>query len=390
MGSLPAVAREGWRLFRKRHYREAAVLLEQAVKDGDENLHVILAAAYIHADNFINAEGMLARMRSRFPGSPRAAELSAFLHLKAAPSAESALVKYAELAAMYPQSRKIRAVMRRLESARDFRTFQKKALLVDCVELRGLPFFPASVSLPSFSFKRRRVAGGSRRGLSGFYVKAGITLALLASGVLVFLNLGRITDAVSQRLASHFDDEPDKNDLISIDDLRYSLLDRSLTGKPLHFYLDDDSVRADFSSARRLAARGNYNEALIILNRIIGSNAGLAVRDRAEYLVRYIRGVEDRPATDIPYAAIAKEPRLYTGCMIRWKGAIANYREKKGKSSFTLLVDYRDGRMAGAVEVFLPEIKNSLSNGKAVEVKGVFVNVIGRERTMYVQAEEAY
>jgi hypothetical protein len=155
------------------------------------------------------------------------------------------------------------------ESAVTSVLFQKKALLMDCVELRGLPC--GGIIAPAVLFiQAARVAGRSHRGLSGFYVKAGVTLALLASGVLVFLNLDRITDAVSQRLASRFDDEPDKNDLVSLDDLRYSLLDKSLTGKPLHFYLDDDSSRRFFLRTA-FCGPGQLNEALIILNRIIGS-----------------------------------------------------------------------------------------------------------------------
>ena len=78
----------------------------------------------------------------------------ALLHC-AAYGADAAVIKYIELARKFPENFKIRKILKKLERVENFKKFQKKTVLYDCVDLPALPF-PKRSPFSFLFFRKKR------------------------------------------------------------------------------------------------------------------------------------------------------------------------------------------------------------------------------------------
>jgi hypothetical protein len=143
------------------------------------------------------------------------------------------------------------------------------------------------------------------------------------------------------------------------------------SGTDFTFVFSEKEVRQVFQKARGLLLEYRDNLAAVEINRILLSNAALAIQERA----RLLKGFVTQPTFDtlrdsFPYARVALQPALYDGCTVRWKGKIANLRTAKDAISFDFLVGYdQEKELEGIVPVSLP-FAAQLENGIALEVLG--------------------
>ena len=142
-------------------------------------------------------------------------------------------------------------------------------------------------------------------------------------------------------------------------------------GTVLVVVLTEKEVRQVFQKARGLLLQYRDNLATVEINRILLSNAALAIQERA----RLLKGFVTQPTFDtlrdsFPYAKVVTQPALYDGCSVKWKGKIANLRTAKDAMSFDFLVGYdQEKELEGIVPVSLP-FAVQLENGIALEVLG--------------------
>jgi hypothetical protein len=119
------------------------------------------------------------------------------------------------------------------------------------------------------------------------------------------------------------------------------------------FYSSTENLLSDFNGARHLIKKGEYNRAVIILNRISESNASLAVREKAGFLISFIMNIDERDYEYLPFSELNRNAWLYRGYAIRWKGRVTNLNIRQNSQSFTMLVDYRDNDVfSGTASVF--------------------------------------
>jgi len=102
----------------------------------------------------------------------------------------------------------------------------------------------------------------------------------------------------------------------------------------------------------------NYNDNLARyeLNKIIYSNASLQVKSKAEGLRKALgEPTIENLKTNFEYRDVAKEPWLYDGCYVKWKGMTANVVYDKDAILFDFLVGFDSKKvLEGKVRVKVP------------------------------------
>ena len=150
-------------------------------------------------------------------------------------------------------------------------------------------------------------------------------------------------------------------------------------GTDFPFVLTEREVTQTFQKAKKDLLVYNDNLATVEINRILLSNAALAIKERARMLKGFVTPASfDTLHDGYTYAAVLAQPPLYDGCSVRWKGKIANLKQGKDAIGFDLLVGYdKEKELEGIVPVSLP-FAVSLENGIPLEVLGQVVVQAGK------------
>jgi len=135
------------------------------------------------------------------------------------------------------------------------------------------------------------------------------------------------------------------------------------------YQLTEREVKQVFSRAKSDLFAYRDNLAAVEVNRILLSNATVAVKERAQLLKDFVEEPSFTTLRDsFPYKTVAAEPALYDGCSVSWKGKIANLLIGKESIDFDLLVGYeQEKELAGTVHVTLG-FNAQLENGDPLEL----------------------
>jgi hypothetical protein len=145
-------------------------------------------------------------------------------------------------------------------------------------------------------------------------------------------------------------------------------------GTDFAFVLKESEVRQAFQKAKNELLTYKDNLAVVDINRILLSNAAPAVKERARMLKGFVTPATFDTVKDAyAYAVVTKQPALYDGASVVWKGKVANLKVAKDSIGFDLLVGYdQEKQLEGIVPVTVP-FAADLANGSAVEVLGQVV-----------------
>jgi hypothetical protein len=109
------------------------------------------------------------------------------------------------------------------------------------------------------------------------------------------------------------------------------------------YILTNKEVTAAYNSARTYFLQNRDNAAQVEINRILGSNASVAVRQKARDLMENFvaptfdtLGSRDR----FTYKQVAADPHLYLDCYIQWSGMVSNVRGTGPRQNAEFLVGY--------------------------------------------------
>jgi len=113
------------------------------------------------------------------------------------------------------------------------------------------------------------------------------------------------------------------------------------TGGAYRYILTESQVLGAYGSAQRLFSDYRDNAAQVEINRILNSNASLAIRQKARLLMDYLGdqsfdSIKDRYS----FADVTDDPVLYQDCWVVWKGMATNVRETPNSVDFEFLVGY--------------------------------------------------
>ncbi|MBN2351158.1 MAG: hypothetical protein JXD23_01215 [Spirochaetales bacterium] len=140
------------------------------------------------------------------------------------------------------------------------------------------------------------------------------------------------------------------------------------------FTFSDAEVDRIWKAAKDYFMAYRDNAAVFELNRLLASNASLYIKENARRLKGFARTPEFKDFVDFrdnhPLAAVAKDPGLYDGCYVLWRGAVANLFIGKEQIKFQFLVGSYDNRtFEGAAPVVL-DFGEKLENNYYLELLG--------------------
>jgi tetratricopeptide (TPR) repeat protein len=378
---------EAYRSFKKKNYENAVIILEKGYSSGDTTPYslFLLAVSLIYSNNFSKAGVILEHLQRIEPLYEPFIQLKSFLSLKSAGSREEAMHIYVAALEKLPADFVLRKALRNLEDTKDFTSFQRNVKLHELVE----------VPVPGKKNSQRR-SGSHKKS----FIKSGKKFSFFW---IIFVSLGLLTIfffAISPLYFSSFvksfevnqktvnkSDISGKVDMIDLGGAGYGIVDRISSTKTPEFYTSGDLVISEFNEARRLLKQGEFNKGVIILNRILNSNASFMVKEKCEFLIKYVMDSDERTHEEVDIASLNSKPYLYRGSSVLLKGKIANLKQVKGGNSFTLMVGYDGSSFNGITLVFDPG-NTSVDNGEIVEVKGLFITGLGKGNVPYISGEK--
>jgi len=123
------------------------------------------------------------------------------------------------------------------------------------------------------------------------------------------------------------------------------------TGGSFRFVLTERQALDAFERAKDYFQAYRDNAAVIEINRLLGSNASAALKEKAASLRAFIGRPDFRTIKDAPsFAETMRDPGSFNACTVAWKGMAANVRSDSGVVSFDFLVGYQDKkRLEGLV-----------------------------------------
>lgn len=367
--------KESYNSIKKGRFPDALVMLERFTKTSGDNEYslFLLAVSYVFTDKYFELETVFKRIKNINPVYLPLLLLQAFLHLKSSSDFEEALSVYIELLEQFPQNEYIIKIVYKLRSVKNFKDFQKEAKLLDFV---FLPFPPNENKIKKkyiFRFNLKKII---------FFL---MIILLGIGGGLFYKFYG---DSFYKGIKKKISTNTRKIENISISGSNYQLINRLNKKSVNHFYYSSSKLITDFKQSKKLIKNSNYNQALKILNRINNSNAGFSVKEKADFLIRFILDVEEREYENIKYTKISKNPEFFRGYGLEWKGKVSNLKVKGGKKYFSLLVDYENGdEISGIADIF-SDLSVKLNNGDIVRVSGILMTLIGKEKKPYISARE--
>lgn len=332
--------RDARRLFRARRFPEVIRLLEPEVFRHRESTEyfLMLGSACLHAGDLGGATSYLARARQLTPGCVGALLGLAVVHLKRGEN-EQALKLWLEALEEEPHNR---VALRGMNLLRKGLSHDALQGLVDSGRLRAL--YPPLPGAPRWVL----------------WSVVGLSVAALALGGLLSWRSLRPSYPIRPGVAGIF--LPSGGAMLIT------------PGKGPVYTLSEREVARAFEAAKQNLLAWRDNLAAVQLNRIILSNASPAVKERALALKGFLAPATFDTLRDaFAYRDVAREPALYDGCSVAWKGKVANLLVASDAITFDLLVGYEQEReLEGILPVRLG-FAARLDDGIPLEVLGRLV-----------------
>ncbi len=388
--------KEAYGLYRRKEYNKAIAILEKAAKMEWEDPYpsFLLAVSYLYADRFDMADKIIKQIAVKYPKYPPSIQLQAFLKFKSLMSVEEAISVYLDYYDAFPRDHYIQKALRNIRSAHDFAKFQKSARLTDFVHVESPPgHLKKKFRKWTGRDGSRGVAGVSdkyekeRKYLLGFKISIFVYSILVAGGlILFFLNTSMIKKLF--RISPESTHKTSEIDMVELGGSSYDMIQMITVTRTLEFYSTSKSIVDDFNASKRLIKQEKYNEALMILNTLNNSNAGFRVKEKVDFLIKYVMNIRHRVFERIPIEVMLKKPHLYRGFSLKFEGKVANFKKGDNSQEFALLVDYRErDRFSGIADVFSDLGTVGLQNGDLLLFEGIFMSSIGTVNRIQLNAK---
>jgi tetratricopeptide (TPR) repeat protein len=147
--------------------------------------------------------------------------------------------------------------------------------------------------------------------------------------------------------------------------------DAVLPGNGFVLTLTADEVTQGWERARKAFQDYHDSRARYEINRLLLSNAGPSVKEKARALLPYLHAPDfSRPDDTSAYQDVKAAPVLYEGCTVRWSGVISNLVSGDKTITFDLLLGYQDGQVVQGIVPVTLGFAALLKNSQVVEVLG--------------------
>ncbi len=298
------------RSFRRKRYNDVITILEPNVIQYRDSFpfYFYLGLACLHTGDVGGATSYFQRARQIKMRDPELLVAQAALYLRRGET-HQAVEYYLEALEYDPGHRLAR---RSLDFIRRFGEPERIAALVETGKIRK--FYPR----PKAPFP---MAGA-----------VGLAALLGAAALVYFFAVPSIRNA---------NDGQARADLSSVEldgDDRANSLE---LGGNYRYILTERQVLAAHAAAQRYFQDYRDNAAQVEINRILYSNAGTGIKQKARLLMTFLKEPGfDTIRDSYEYAKVVEDPWLYLDCWVVWKGMATNVVETEHSVSFDFLVGY--------------------------------------------------
>ncbi len=355
-------------------YRICETLDQRLGKKTDPEIYFYGSCALLGLGHVRQAEQWVERYRQRGGESVRFLYLEAFLRLHRG-RLDEALLSWTRILALDPSETFADGLIEKLrehpstieEEIRRPSSFLKYVPIESSPEEQG-----GGEETPSRqrSSPQRIVSRGSRRLFLFSLIPAGTLLVGAVLGILFFLY--RRGEDPLRKLEERLPGTPAQGTVIPAGEFAED--------PPRFLYETRREVVAEYEKARRLISGGEVNQGRYLLAKIEYSNASFEFKERARLLRDFIPWLPPSRFSDsVGVSTLLKEPLLYRGVQILWRGRIGP--QLSGERGTGQLF-YPDG---GEREIYLNlgrvhTYPTDLKEGETVDLSGYYRELDEKER----------
>lgn len=166
--------------------------------------------------------------------------------------------------------------------------------------------------------------------------------------------------------------------VLSVDE-RKNIQETDLSSGSFAYILSSSQINESYEKSLVYFQNYRDNMAQIEINRILNSNASVAVKRKATLLMSYLEIPSFDTIKDVPaYSAVQKEPALYLDCWISWSGRISNVVASDSEFLCDLLVGYETMEKVDGIVPLKFAVPPKIENDRAVTVLAKIVSENGK------------
>ncbi len=139
------------------------------------------------------------------------------------------------------------------------------------------------------------------------------------------------------------------------------------------YSFSEKEIETNFMKVKKSIYKNEINDAIILLNKVMLSNASLLVKEKFEILYKFVDPPDPLSIDYNPhYYEILKEPAAFKGVYVLWTGRIANLVIDKKNVQFDLLVNYENEDTIDWIAHVIIYGTYYIENRQKVEIFGSF------------------
>ena len=315
--------------------------LEKALREKkDPQVYLFLGYASLFADDMDGARRYFRGGLLLKEDDPDLLKGLAYVYLKDE-RVEDTIGLWSEVLEQRSTDKQVRRALERLRASEDMEKFAAEAVPSDFFS----PRLPVLVKLRPY--------------LLGLYITVGVVIF----GVVFY------TTPLYRKALSKFYPQIVELDKISLPE--GPVIERSDTDSL--YSLTEQEISDLFLEVKKLIAKSRTNSAIILLNKVQSSNASPLVKERFEILYQFIDPPDPLAMDYNPhFHEIIKEPEIYKGVWVLWRGRVANLAKDSESAQFDLLVNYENqDTIEGIAHVDIDGVYY-IENRQSVEVFGYY------------------
>ncbi len=191
-----------------------------------------------------------------------------------------------------------------------------------------------------------------------FYPKIGFNKDILYLPAIISIVFALIfTIFIHRPETSVTEKRADLSELVLTIEEKNDSLEQDTASSVFKYILTEKELEDSYDKAIASFQKYNDNIAQIEINRILNSNASVAVKQKARLLAEYFEEPSFNTKIDeISYEDLKKDPWLYLDTWVQWSGRITNVQETENFYKCDLLLGYENlDRMEGIVPLVIQQ-----------------------------------
>lgn len=166
--------------------------------------------------------------------------------------------------------------------------------------------------------------------------------------------------------------------VLSVDE-RKNIQETNLSSGAFAYILSSSQINETYEKAQVYFQQYRDNLAQVEINRILNSNASVAVKQKANLLMSYLEEPSFDTVKDVPsYRTIEREPVLYLDCWVSWSGRISNVVQSENLFKCDFLVGYETMQNVEGIVPLKFSVPPVIENDKPVTVLAKIISENGK------------